>query len=91
MQLLINNCFVYSIYKIECRDQTQLLTEAKRLKHAADKEKDLLAQAMLYLEAALYFLLTGLVMERDNQTEPSALRMFKDTLVLIKYVIHLAN
>lgn len=68
----------------EQRDQNQFLSEAKRLKHAADKETDHLAQAMLYLEAVLYFLLTADAMERDIVTEKAAFTMYKDTLCLIK-------
>lgn len=68
----------------EQRDQTQFLSEAKRLKHAADRETDHLAQAMLYLEAVLYFLLTADAMERDAVTEKAAFTMYKDTLSLIK-------
>lgn len=41
---------------------------------------------MLYLEAVLYFLLTGTAMERDVVTEKAAFTMFKDTLSLIKWV-----
>lgn len=66
------------------RDQNHFLLEAKRLKHAADKESDHLAQAMLYLEAVLYFLLTGDAMERVTITEKAAFTMYKDTLSLIK-------
>lgn len=58
--------------------------EAKRLKHAADKETDHLTQAMLYLEAVLFFLLTGDAMERETVTEKAAFTMYKDTLSLIK-------
>uniref|UniRef100_A0A182SXH6 AF4/FMR2 family member lilli n=1 Tax=Anopheles maculatus TaxID=74869 RepID=A0A182SXH6_9DIPT len=57
----------------EIRDQSRFLSEAKRLKHAADREGDHLAQAMLYLEAVLFFLLTGDTMERDPITEKAAL------------------
>lgn len=67
-----------------CRDHNCFLNEAKRLKHAADKATDHLAQAMLYLEAVLYFLLTGTAMEKDSITEKAAFTMFKDTLSLIK-------
>lgn len=61
------------------------LSEAKTLKHAADKTTDPLVQAMKYLEAVLYFLLTGTAMERSSLTEKAAFTMFKDTLSLIKY------
>lgn len=66
------------------RDQHKCLSEAKSLKHAADRESDHLAQAMLYLEAVLYFLLTGDAMERESVTEKAAFTMYKDTLTLIK-------
>lgn len=66
------------------RDHHRSLSEAKRLKHAADAESDHLAQAILYLEAAIYFLLTSVAMERDSITEKAAFTMYKDTLSLIK-------
>ncbi|XP_058449677.1 AF4/FMR2 family member lilli isoform X2 [Malaya genurostris] len=72
--------------ELEIRDQNRYLSEAKRLKHAADREGDHLAQAMLYLEAVLFFLLTGDTMERDPITEKAAFTMYKDTLSLIKYI-----
>nr|XP_012217983.1 PREDICTED: AF4/FMR2 family member 4 isoform X2 [Linepithema humile] len=68
------------------RDHDQYLTEAKRLKHNADEETDLTAQGMMYLEAALYFLLTGDAMESDPVTEKASYTMYKDTLSLIKYI-----
>ncbi|XP_034952390.1 AF4/FMR2 family member lilli isoform X2 [Chelonus insularis] len=68
------------------RDQNQYLTEAKRLKHTADEECELTAQGMLYLEAVLYFLLTGHAMESDPVTERASFTMYKDTLSLIKYI-----
>ncbi|KAG5319880.1 AFF4 protein, partial [Acromyrmex heyeri] len=68
------------------RDHDQYLTEAKRLKHNADEENDLTAQGMMYLEAALYFLLTGDAMESDSVTEKASYTMYKDTLSLIKYI-----
>lgn len=66
------------------RGQNDFLCEAKRLKHAADKEKDDLAQAMLYLEAVLYFLLTGAAMLAEPGKDKVAFTMYKDTLQLIK-------
>ncbi|XP_026473269.1 AF4/FMR2 family member 4 isoform X4 [Ctenocephalides felis] len=68
------------------RDQNLYLTEAKRLKHLADRETDQTAQGMLYLEAVLYFLLTGYTMEKESVTEKSAFTMYKDTLSLIKFI-----
>ncbi|XP_043253602.1 AF4/FMR2 family member lilli isoform X2 [Colletes gigas] len=67
-------------------DQNQYLMEAKRLKHSADKECELTAQGMLYLEAVLCFLLTGNAMESDPLTERASFTMYKDTLSLIKYI-----
>ncbi|KYN00502.1 AF4/FMR2 family member 4, partial [Cyphomyrmex costatus] len=74
-----------SVY-VHFRDHDQYLTEAKRLKHNADEESDLTAQGMMYLEAALYFLLTGDAMESDSVTEKASYTMYKDTLSLIKYI-----
>ncbi|KAK7872564.1 hypothetical protein R5R35_013793 [Gryllus longicercus] len=41
---------------------------------------------MQYLEAVLFFLLTGNAMEQDTLTEKAAFTMYKDTLSLIKYI-----
>nr|CAI5848810.1 unnamed protein product [Callosobruchus analis] len=70
----------------EERDQNQYLSDAKRLKHMADKENDTIKQCMLYLEAVLYFLLTGNAMEHEKVTEKAAFTMYKDTLSLIKFI-----
>lgn len=51
------------------------------MKHEADREMNSLAQAMLYLEAVLYFLLTGNNMDRES----SAFTIYKDTLKLIRW------
>lgn len=59
--------------------------EAKRLKHAADTERDQVAQGMQYLEAILSFVLTGHVLERRNQID-TAFSMYTETLKLIVYV-----
>lgn len=65
-------------------DYSRFLFEAKRLKHAADAETDHLKQAMIYLEAVLYFLLTGIAMERELENGKVAFVMFADTLTLVK-------
>ncbi|BES91473.1 AF4/FMR2 family member lilli [Nesidiocoris tenuis] len=67
-------------------DKDTYLSEAKRLKHAADKENNDTAQGMQYLEAVMYFLLTGNTMEHETVTEKAAQTMYKDTLHLIKYI-----
>ncbi|XP_055305797.1 uncharacterized protein LOC129570278 [Sitodiplosis mosellana] len=70
----------------EIQDLPRLLSEAKRLKHVADVETDDSLQAILYTEAAVYFLLTGLGMERDAVTARTAFTMYKDSLSLLKYI-----
>lgn len=67
-----------------CSDENQFLAEAKRLKHTADRETDQTSQAMQYLEAALFFLLTGHAMEHVSGTEKTPYTMYNDTLTLIK-------
>ncbi len=62
------------------------LLEAKKLKHKADKDPNgLTAQTGLYLEAGLYFILTGHTMERGVGMR-EAFTMYKDTLNLIRYI-----
>jgi len=41
---------------------------------------------MQYLEAVLFFILTGNAMENDRVTEKAAFTMYKDTLNLIRYI-----
>ncbi|XP_071513248.1 uncharacterized protein lilli isoform X3 [Panulirus ornatus] len=67
------------------RDYMGYLNMAKELKHTADGETDRSMQAMKYLEAALYFILSGKAMESDHDTSAS-LTMYKDTLNFIKWV-----
>lgn len=74
----------FDLITLNFRGQNDFLCEAKRLKHAADKEKDDLAQAMLYLEAVLYFLLTGGAILAEPGKDKLAFTMYKDTLQLIK-------
>lgn len=71
----------------EDRDHNHFLSEAKALKHAADKQQtDRTLQAVQYLEAVLFFILTGNAMEHDRMTEKAAFTMYKDTLNLIRYI-----
>ncbi|KAL1434051.1 hypothetical protein MTO96_012045 [Rhipicephalus appendiculatus] len=62
------------------------LCEAKRLKHEADREVHRTAQAVQYLEAVLYFILTGNAMEHSRADLDNVYRMYKETLTLIKYI-----
>lgn len=71
--------------KVFFRQLQSFLSEAKRLKHVADNESDLLAQAMLYLDAVLYFMLTSGAME--SAYHQNAFLMYKDTLMLVKCVL----
>ncbi|CAG0891528.1 unnamed protein product [Cyprideis torosa] len=64
------------------------LSEAKRLKHQADRETDRCPKAMLYLKAFIHFILTGTTMERSKMTERAAFTMYEETLNLIKYISH---
>lgn len=54
------------------------------MKHMADRETDNTAQCMQYLEAVLFFLLTGNTMENERVNEKAPYTMYKDTLKLIK-------
>lgn len=60
------------------------MAEAKRLKHKADTEDDTTTQGLLYLEGAIYFILTGQAMEQAHVSPSAAYRMYKDTLSVIK-------
>lgn len=53
-------------------------------KHAADREQNTFNQVTLYLEAVVYFLLSGAAMEQHSRSEDAAWTMYKDTLSLIK-------
>lgn len=55
------------------------------MKYMADKEPDIIKQCMLYLEAALYFLLYGNALEHSgDRDKPTYSKMYKETLSLIK-------
>ena len=63
-------------------DHREYLENAKRLKHVADNEEDLIMKAIKYHEAVLCFILTGRSMETSASN--SAPTMYKDTLELMK-------
>ena len=70
---------------LDCRDHVPYLNKAKELKHKADKEsQNRTLQTVMYLEAVLYFILTGEAMEYDSSQ--SSYKMFNDTLTLIRHV-----
>lgn len=60
------------------------LSNAKKLKHAADKESHRVLQLSKYIEAVLYFTLSAHCMEH-NQGNRESLAMFRDTLNLLKH------
>ncbi len=59
------------------------MQEAKRLKHAADREPNRELQAIRYLQAVLYFSLCGSCNEHRGD-KGDAFRMYNETLALIK-------
>ncbi|KAM9841651.1 AF4/FMR2 family member 1 [Aulostomus maculatus] len=67
------------------------IKEAKRLKHKADAESDKLSKAFNYLDAAMYFIESGIAMERDPQISMSSYTMFAETVELLKFVLKLKN
>ncbi|KAB7504091.1 AF4/FMR2 family member 4, partial [Armadillidium nasatum] len=67
-------------------DNTQYLNTAKELKHLADKERHRVLQTIMYLEAVLYFILTGDSMESDPNTYVPSYTMYNDTFKLIRHV-----
>jgi hypothetical protein len=62
------------------------LSAAKRIKHAADRETDRTVQACKYLEAVLYFILTGNAMELSGNETEKVCVMYKETLNLIRQI-----
>ncbi|CAB4068645.1 unnamed protein product [Lepeophtheirus salmonis] len=66
-------------------EQNFCMSEAKRLKDEADKERDREQQAMKYIQAVLYFILCGNITER-NGDKYLALGMYNQTLSFIRDV-----
>lgn len=75
--------FLFFHYHWNRHDAT-FLQEAVRRKHAADREQNPFNQVTLYLEAVVYFLLSGASMEENSRSEEAAWTMYRDTLSLIK-------
>lgn len=73
------NTFIFVFSK-----NSKFLQEAVKRKHAADKEQNLFNQVTLYLEAVIYFILSGAVLEQHRNSEDTSWVMYKDTLNLIK-------
>ncbi|KAM7353744.1 AF4/FMR2 family member lilliputian isoform 2-T2 [Cochliomyia hominivorax] len=70
----------------EFSKDAKFLQEAIHRKHAADREQNTFNQVTLYLEAVVYFLLSGAAMEQHSRSEDAAWTMYKDTLSLIKFI-----
>ncbi|XP_044000014.1 AF4/FMR2 family member 1 [Gambusia affinis] len=67
------------------------IKEAKKLKHKADAEQDKLSKAFTYLEAAMFFVESGIAMEKDPQISGSSYTMLAETVELLKFVLKLKN
>ncbi|KAM9338444.1 AF4/FMR2 family member 1-like [Symphorus nematophorus] len=67
------------------------IKEAKKLKHKADAESDKLSKAFNYLDAAMFFVESGIAMEKDPQISMSSYTMFAETVELLKFVLKLKN
>nr|XP_057920217.1 AF4/FMR2 family member 1 [Doryrhamphus excisus] len=67
------------------------IKEAKRLKHKADSESDKLSKAFNYLDAAMFFVESGIAMEKDPRISTSSYTMFAETVELLKFVLKLKN
>ncbi|XP_013861937.1 AF4/FMR2 family member 1 isoform X2 [Austrofundulus limnaeus] len=67
------------------------IKEAKKLKHKADAEMDKLSKAFNYLDAAMFFVESGIAIDKDPQISTSSYTMFAETVELLKYVLKLKN
>lgn len=67
-------------------DHSKYLNEATKLKHQADSEVNRTVQAMKYLDAVLYFILTGISMERCRCNISQVYTLYKETLNMIKFI-----
>ncbi|KAK7896515.1 hypothetical protein WMY93_021840 [Mugilogobius chulae] len=67
------------------------IKEAKRLKHKADAELEKLCKTFHYLSAALFFIESGIAMERDPQISMSSYTMFAETVELVKFVLKISH
>ncbi|KAL7376279.1 hypothetical protein ABVT39_004521 [Epinephelus coioides] len=67
------------------------IKEAKKLKHKADAESDKLSKAFNYLDAVIFFVESGIAMEKDPQISMSSYTMFAETVDLLGFVLKLKN
>ncbi|XP_038130904.1 AF4/FMR2 family member 4 isoform X1 [Cyprinodon tularosa] len=82
-----------SLLKIDKRQYpvNHYIKEAKKLKHKADADPDKLSKAFTYLEAAMFFVESGIALEKDPQISGSSYTMFAETVELLKFVLKLKN
>ncbi|CAH2055841.1 unnamed protein product, partial [Iphiclides podalirius] len=69
----------------EERDHAYHLSEAARLRTAAEREQEPLTRVMLYLESVLCFVLTGRVLELEHDTK-RAFTIYRETIEYIKSI-----
>ncbi|XP_059214621.1 AF4/FMR2 family member 1 [Centropristis striata] len=62
------------------------IKEAKKLKHKADAESDKLSKAFNYLDGAMFFVESGIAMEKEPYISKGFYTMFADTVELLKFV-----
>lgn len=62
------------------------LKEAQALTKLAEYEPDPITQEMKYLDGILCFVLSGHLMENDGTRERAVLKIYNDTIDLIKLV-----
>uniref|UniRef100_A0A3P9HL95 AF4/FMR2 C-terminal homology domain-containing protein n=1 Tax=Oryzias latipes TaxID=8090 RepID=A0A3P9HL95_ORYLA len=67
------------------------IKEAKRLKHKADAETDKDSKALNYMDAAMFFVESGIAMDKVPHISMSSYTMFAETVELLKFVVKLKN
>ncbi|XP_076355388.1 uncharacterized protein LOC143249434 isoform X2 [Tachypleus tridentatus] len=77
---------LYLDHHMKSFSSNNYLNEAKEMKRQADREVDRTVQAMKYLEAVLYFTLTGNAMEQNHVNSDKVYTMYKETLGLIRHI-----
>ncbi|ODM90169.1 AF4/FMR2 family member 1 [Orchesella cincta] len=68
------------------REWSSYILEARKLQQRAVAldESEVATKALIFLEAAMYLVLTGIAMEKDPRLVSEALKMYVDTLELVK-------
>uniref|UniRef100_A0AAX7V8E4 AF4/FMR2 C-terminal homology domain-containing protein n=1 Tax=Astatotilapia calliptera TaxID=8154 RepID=A0AAX7V8E4_ASTCA len=66
-------------------------SNGKSTEHPKSETSDKLSKAFNYLDAAMFFVESGIAMEKDPQTLLSSYTMFAETVELLKFVLKLKN